>query len=220
MLLSQKMPYLASPGTVQRVLEKIIEAQTPERFTIDFLGTKLGLKGGSARPIIPLLKRIGFLRDDGTPTELYRQFRSETTRGAAMAKALKIGYAEAFSRNEYAYELDRKNFGDLVNSISGAEKGNSTDSLTVSTFFNLKDYADFEALMTEAEAQNRESRLPAQGRDAQDHNCVEQTAQTDRELGINLSYTINLNLPETTNIEVFDAIFSSLRKNLLGKPNG
>jgi hypothetical protein len=32
---------------------------------------------------------------------------------------------------------------------------------------------------------------------------------------IGLSYTINLNLPATTEIEVFDAIFKSLRENLL-----
>ncbi|MCU0822936.1 MAG: BamA/TamA family outer membrane protein, partial [Spirochaetes bacterium] len=41
--------------------------------------------------------------------------------------------------NEYAHDLDRKRFGELVNQISGAEKGSSSDSLIVSTFFNLKD---------------------------------------------------------------------------------
>jgi len=32
---------------------------------------------------------------------------------------------------------------------------------------------------------------------------------------LRLSYTINLNLPATTEIEVFNAIFKSLRENLL-----
>jgi len=32
---------------------------------------------------------------------------------------------------------------------------------------------------------------------------------------IGLSYTINLNLPATTDIDVFNAIFKSLRENLL-----
>jgi hypothetical protein len=32
---------------------------------------------------------------------------------------------------------------------------------------------------------------------------------------LGLSYTINLNLPATTEIEVFNAIFKSLRENLL-----
>jgi hypothetical protein len=33
--------------------------------------------------------------------------------------------------------------------------------------------------------------------------------------GLNLSYTINLNLPETSDVEVFNAIFRSLKDNLL-----
>jgi hypothetical protein len=33
---------------------------------------------------------------------------------------------------------------------------------------------------------------------------------------LGLSYTINLNLPATTEIEVFNAIFKSLREHLLG----
>ena len=56
--MSTKLPYLASPGTIKTVLDKIIEARTPDRFTYDFLETKLGAKGGSARAVIPLLKRI------------------------------------------------------------------------------------------------------------------------------------------------------------------
>ncbi len=32
---------------------------------------------------------------------------------------------------------------------------------------------------------------------------------------LNLSYTINLNLPETSDIQVFNAIFRSLKENLL-----
>jgi hypothetical protein len=31
----------------------------------------------------------------------------------------------------------------------------------------------------------------------------------------NFSYTINLNLPETTDVEVFNAIFRSLKEHLL-----
>ena len=34
-------------------------------------------------------------------------------------------------------------------------------------------------------------------------------------LGLNLSYTINLNLPATSDIAVFNAIFKSLKENLL-----
>lgn len=216
--MAAKLPYMTTPGVVTKILNKIIEARTPERFTIDFLETKLGFSGGSSRPIIPLLKRIGFLADDGTPTTLYRDFRSESTRGRAMAEALRVGYAEAFNRNEYAHDLDRKKFSELVNQISGAEKGSSSDNLIVSTFFNLKEFSDFES---DDQSINTDP-APVFVREQKDDF---QTNPSRRSLpadeasgpGINLAYTINLNLPETTNIEVFNAIFEALRKNLLGK---
>jgi hypothetical protein len=38
---------------------------------------------------------------------------------------------------------------------------------------------------------------------------------TKQTLGLNLGYTINLNLPATSDPEVFDAIFKSLKQHLL-----
>jgi len=37
----------------------------------------------------------------------------------------------------------------------------------------------------------------------------------DKNVGLNLSYTINLNLPETDDINVYNAIFKSLKENML-----
>jgi hypothetical protein len=37
-----------------------------------------------------------------------------------------------------------------------------------------------------------------------------------QEIGMNLSYTINLNLPPSTDPEVFNAIFKALKEHLLG----
>jgi hypothetical protein len=101
-------------GLVPKILDKITEAQQPERFTQDYLSTKLGFSGGSARVFIPLLKRIGFLSSDGVPTALYAKFRNGDTRGAAMAQALRIGYKELFERNEYAQDLPREKLKNLT----------------------------------------------------------------------------------------------------------
>jgi len=68
-------PYLASPGTAARALEKIKTAATPERFTTDFVNTVLGFKGGSGAALIPFFKRLGFVASDGSPTALYGKFR-------------------------------------------------------------------------------------------------------------------------------------------------
>src|SRR5262245_47042647 len=88
-------PFMNAYGLVPKILDRIIEAQQPERFTPDFLSTKLGFGSGSARAFIPLLKRIGFLSTDGVPTALYSKFRNDDSRGAAMAQALRAGYKES-----------------------------------------------------------------------------------------------------------------------------
>jgi len=220
--LSTKLPYLASPGTVKTVLDKIITARTPERFTQDFLETKLGAKGGSARAVIPLLKRIGMLEQDGSPTDIYRKFRNNGTSGAAMAKAIRHGYKELYDRNEYVHELEKPKLLEIVNEISGKEKGNSVDSFTVSTFLNLKEYSDFEASFEEA----KNEPLDVKPTTSQETNTPSSTAQrtpikqAQGDTPLALAYSINLHLPETDDIKVFDAIFRSLNNNILKQTDG
>lgn len=86
---SGKIPYLSAYGNIPKVLERLKTAAEPDRFTQDFLATKLGLTGGGARPAIAYLKRCGLLGPDGAPTTLYREFRNSATSGAAAATALR-----------------------------------------------------------------------------------------------------------------------------------
>ncbi|MCK1679399.1 DUF5343 domain-containing protein [Bradyrhizobium sp. 147] len=194
-----------------KILDKIIEASQPERFTQDFLATKLGYSSGSARPMIPLLKKLGFIATDGAPTGLYSQFRNPENRGAAMAQALRAAYKEIYDRNEYAHDLTRDKLKNLVVEITGLEPDNQTVTAIVGTFWNLKAYADFE-------------KAPATDNGNGKVTVLEKTepvvppvspAAVSTPSGLNLSYTINLNLPETTDVEVFNAIFRSLKENLL-----
>jgi hypothetical protein len=100
-------PFMNAYGLVTKILDKIIEAPQPDRFTTDFLTNKLGHGSGSARPIIPLLKKLNFVTSDGTPTPLYGRFRNPDTRGTAMSEGLRNAYKELYDRSEYAHDLDR-----------------------------------------------------------------------------------------------------------------
>lgn len=213
-------PFINSTGLISKILEAISTAQTPARFTQDFLGTKLGYASGSAKPIIPLLKRIGFLSNDGTPTELYSRFRSASERGAAMSEAMRLGFAELYERNEYVHDLPREKLRDLVIQVTGASKDNSIVPAIVGTFLALKEFADFDATAASPASDGR--------RRGDDLRVIEDVQYEDRTherrqspppqdggISMNLGYTINLNLPESTNPEVFNAIFKALRENLL-----
>jgi hypothetical protein len=201
-------PFMNAYGLLTKILEKVVQAQQPERFTQDFLKTKLGYDSGSSRPVIPLLKRIGFLASDGTPTKLYSRFRNPEERGAAMAEAIRSGYRELFERNEYAHDLPKDKLKNMIVEMSGLKPDDSAINAIAGTFLTLKSFANFDA------SEANEATLPKPVvREAQSV----QTEESSRAggTGLNLAYTINLNLPETTDVEVFNAIFKSLKEHLL-----
>ncbi len=154
-------PFMNAYGNIPKILDKIKEAKTPERFTVDFLGTNLGFSGGSSRAFIPLAKRIGMLGADGAPTQLYRAFRNTSSSGAAMARAIRTGYPTLFSRNEYAHKLDAGKLEGLVMEATGLEKGASTLRSIVNTFEALRRYADFDATDTKIDGQDATPELRA-----------------------------------------------------------
>lgn len=196
-------PYMNAYGNVTRILNKVKEAATPERFTVDFLETALGFTGGGARAFIPFAKRIGLLGSDGVPTELYKSFRNPQESGTAIASAMRNGYGELYKRNEYAHKLDHKGLEGLVMQATGLEKGNATLRGIVGTFEALKGLADFD------------SSTPMEPVGEQRDEQVDQAPIGGNAPALNLSYTLYLNLPNTSDIAVFNAIFKSLRDNLL-----
>jgi hypothetical protein len=206
-------PFMNGYGTAVKILNKMKEAQTPDRFTQDFLSTKLGFPGGTAKPFISLAKRIGFLESDGRPTDLYKSFRNASQSKAAMAAALRKGYAQIYERNEYAHDLDKKKLDGLVVELTGLEQGHATVRAIVGTFEALKGFADFNKpdLKPSEDLKDRLERKPTIS------SKPELSDDTNEDLRINLAYTINLVLPKTDDVAVFNAIFKSLRENLLRK---
>ena len=196
-------PYLSGYGTITKALERIKKASTPEKFSQDFLATKLDLKGGSPKQIIPFLKRIGFLRSDGTPTELYEQFRNDGQSGAAAAEALRRGYKVLYDINEYIHEAPDDEIKGAIIQATGAEKDSRTSRAIFGSFKALRSFADFD-VQPIIEADSEDTSTPASS--SEDSSML-----SDLRIG----YTINLHLPATSDIAVFNAIFKSLRQNLL-----
>lgn len=205
--MADTLPYMNAYGTISKVLEKIKTAATPPRFTQDFLATKLQFPGGTPRPVIPFLKRAGFLGSDGVPSELYKQFRNPSESGGAAAKALKIAYQRLFEMNEYAQELSDDKLKGLIVQATGLGASASAVKGIFGSFKALRAFASFEGL---AEApQPAAEGAPSEGID----EIPSEVKRPHSRLG--LSYTINLNLPSTSDVAVFDAIFKSLRTHLL-----
>jgi hypothetical protein len=205
--MEKQLPYVSLPNSMVRVLNKIRDAQTPDRFTQDFLKTKLGFKGGNEAQFIPFAKKLGLLNSDGTPSDLYRKFRNKPTSGPAIAQALKQGYHEVFQRNEYANNLGKDEFKGLVVEITGMESSDRIVQLICQTFDAMKQLADFEKPLQQEGIPTQPPANPP----------VKDNSDNQQDFDLNLSYTINLVLPKTDDPAVFNAIFRSLKENLLRK---
>jgi hypothetical protein len=202
----KNLPYLATPGTITNCLKRIKEAATPPRVTSDFINSVLEIKGGAGTSLVPFLKKIGFVSSDGTPTEFYKNYRNQSTGGKAIAEAIKTGYKPLLESNEYFYKLTDAKLKDCIVKVTGLDNDDRIIQLIFSTLKNLFSFASFDQ--------------------AEDRNNIDSTVPitdvkpeaTIHSLGngrLNLSYTINLNLPATTDQAVFNAIFKSLKENIL-----
>jgi Family of unknown function (DUF5343) len=207
----ESLPYLASPGSIKNALERIRQAATPDRVTQDFVATVLNIKGGTGAAIIPYLKKIGLVASDGTPTALYKKFRNPTAGGAAIAAAIKTGYKKLAESSEYFYLLNDKELQALIVQVTGAEADSPVVKLALSTLKTVKSFANFDK-EAELDSALEVAGPPSSGATNPPREIPPQLPTT---LGLNLSYTINLNLPATADQAVFNAIFRSLKEHLL-----
>ena len=80
------------------------------------------------------------------------------------------------------------------------------------TFKALCDAADW-SLTKPTQIVPKESSATAKKRD--DNNRIEDYTLSKQKTDLELCYNIQIHLPETTNMAVYDAIFQSLKKHIL-----
>jgi uncharacterized protein DUF5343 len=208
---SEYPPYVNGYGGIPKLFAKIKEAAVPAKFTQDFVNTMLDLKSSSYRAMIPLLKRLGFIDASNVPTQAYKDFREDSLSGTTMAERLREAYKELFGASEFAYKLSKKDLQAKLKSLLGAAEDDANIPFVASTFLELSKLAKWDGA---APKSKKEIPEPAgQGANVETGHGYRHEGLINGRLG--LSYTINLNLPATTEIEVFNAIFKSLRENLL-----
>jgi hypothetical protein len=198
-------PYVNSYGQLSKLFDAIKKASVPPKFTLDFMSSILGLKSSSYRAMIPLLKNLGFIDPANVPTQDYKDFRDESKSGMVLAKKIKETYTDLFTANEYAHKLSKNELISKLVTLLGASKSDPTVRSIVGTLQELFKLADFEG-----KAKPQERKKPIQEEPLE-------KPPTEKPKQIGISYTINLNLPATTEVEVFNAIFKSLKEHILGE---
>jgi hypothetical protein len=200
------IPYVISPGTLTKALDAIIVAERPDKFSANYMNTILHLSGGSARAVPPFLKKMQFIGADASPTSLYSKFKTDGGRSQAAYDGLRNAFGELFRRNEFIHKADENAVKDVIVEITGLKKTDPIIRLMYSSFDAVRSYVISDVSRSTDVATNDIDEDPSVG-------VVDHVRATAPKLG--LSYQINIVLPETDNISVFNAIFKSLRDNLL-----
>lgn len=201
-------PFVNAYKKIPDLFKEIQKAAVPSKFTNDFVTTKLGLKSSSFRAMIPLLKKLGIIDNANVPTDVYKKIKDVSKAGGILAQQIKSTYADLFSASEFAQDLSRKDLTDKLISITGAATDDKNIPNVAGTFIELCKLANFDSDLNENGSEDLDEE------NEEDTSNNKGKFVTKNQLGI--GYTINLNLPATTDIEVFNSIFKSLKEHILG----
>ena len=196
-------PYMMSNNKIAPIIEKIQQAARPQKFTQEFLRS-LGFQSTNDRAFISLFKKLGFLADDGTPTALYDQLKDATSAKYILAAQIKELYSELYAINT---EIHRASEADIKGAISRVT-GKDADGVgrIYNTFKALCGFADFNQTVQTAPS-------------AKEENGKDDTKTSDNAPTVlrpsEFHYNIQIHLPATNDISVYNAIFKSLKENLL-----
>jgi hypothetical protein len=203
--------YLYTANTLPQILEAIQRAQVPPKFTNPFLQA-LGFKSTNDRAFINVWKGLGFLDGSSTPTEHYKAFRDKAIAKGVLARQIRLAYKGLFGVDENAQNLTAEVIKGKLATLTG--KDDTVLKKMAATFKALCKEADF----TAADNLPKKTVSPEDPARAAAEVVVESPALdqvTPRLPGLAFSHTININLPATRDVAVYDAIFKSIREHLL-----
>lgn len=201
-------------GKIPNLLNTLRQGQAPDKFNREFL-KDIGFTSSNDLAFIPLLKGLGFLTSEGVPTQRYRDFLDQTRWKQVIAEAIKDAYGDIFVLKAAPSKADEKmiagkfkstyNLSDLA-----AERG-------ARTFLALLDLADPGTLAGHARTVFPEVNPPKATPDVStQENFPPQKITPSVTTPIGLSYNIQIHLPATKDIEVYNAIFKSLKEHIIG----
>ncbi|GET31622.1 hypothetical protein PbJCM13498_04850 [Prolixibacter bellariivorans] len=201
--------YLNSVKNLPAILDKIIEGTAPEKFTTEHL-KKIGFASSNDRAVVGLLKDLKFLSDDGTPTQRYHDYRNTSISSRVLGEAIKEAYSEIFHLNEKPSANDKPAIAGLFKSTHNVS--NQVAGFMANTFLTLLERADIESKSTPSN--NLKEKLPDTQKEIKKENPTK-PAFAQPPIVPNLRYNIEIHLPATKDIEVYNAIFKSLKAHLI-----
>jgi len=204
--------YTVKPGSIPAYFDAILNAEAPERFSIKFLES-LEFKSTNDRPIVGILKDLGFLDTDGVPKQRYYEFLDRSQSGKVLAEAIREAYSDLFAVNKEAHKLSTGEVKNKLRTLYAGSKKGSLIGRIASTFTALCEHADFTSPRTKEVKPKKEDEHKKPSGEEHKEEKEKEGGAAGISLG-SLQYHINIVLPESRDQAVYDAIFRSLKNHL------
>jgi len=194
--------YAAVPDKLKEFLEKIHNKTIgiPERATYAWLKS-LGYKSSNDRSILRVLRFIGFIDEEGVPTDSWRLYRGVKHR-EVLGKAVYTAYGDLFSTYPQACEMsdaDLESF--FATKTSG---GKQVISRLVRTFKILCSLSDFSEIESEEHP----------GMIATPLEVPKEASKTLRSFTPSIHIDIQIHISPEASPEQIDKIFESMAKHI------
>lgn len=207
--------YLVTTKNLDAFFNSILNAQAPAKFTNKFL-EQLEFKSTNDRLFIGILKVLGFIDNNSIPQDRYFRFLDQTQSKQVLAEGIKEAYADLFTVNVKANEMTSAEVKNKLKTLTQGSKSDAVLQWMASTFTALCKYADFskhtpKELLPFNKQENKTHTEEVQNPNEQrlTHELINKKITTE------MHYNIQIHLPETRDITVYDAIFKSLKEHLL-----
>ncbi len=207
--------YLQTTKNLDAVLNSIVNAKAPDRFTYKFL-EDLGFKSSNDRLYIAVFKSLGFLDDNSTPTQLYLKLIDQTETGKVLAEGIQTAYEDLFALRKDAYNLSLDEIKGKMKTLTEGKKSDNVINYMANTFQALCERADWSLLDNVASDSiaSVDSRVESEASDSRIDPTRLAGYESQSPKPASFHYNIQIHLPETTNMAVYDAIFQSMVKHL------
>lgn len=199
---------------IPKFLETLRSGTAPTNFSRQHL-KDIGFKSSNDHIFISLLKGLGFLTSDGAPTERYRNFLDGSKWNQILAEAVKEEYSDIFIIKAKPSSTD-------LAAIQGKFKSSYNISdlqaeRAARTFLALLALCDKNTLYGKDKSTSMpESKEDFEVSPSSSVGVTENAnASQNTKIPVGLNYNIQIHLPATKDIEVYNAIFKSLREHVI-----
>lgn len=194
-----KFPSTPNPKNVPEIFKKIQSIGVPTtKVTISYLKS-IGFKSSYDGYLVGVLKSLGFVTADGSPTDRWQTYRVKKQAGSVMASAIRDTYSELFGTYPNACEESEDT---LLDYFKGSTQASDEDiRRMVQTFRNLCALADFKGLPVE---------IPVS-----EHAPPREGVTPEVKIAPHLQLNIEIHIAADTPDDKIETIFKNMKKYLL-----